>query len=119
MVFSLIGFFPLFLLFLHYGRQKSTLPALGFLALCGFILHGGYGTNIVMGHRIAPEMMSTISGILMGFAWAVSSFGPTLTAYTHGLFPGVGGLASGLLLLSFFPVAASVFAFLLPGEVDG
>jgi FSR family fosmidomycin resistance protein-like MFS transporter len=115
---SLVAFFPSFLLFLYFGNRGQTYLSFLFLALCGFLLHGGYGTNIVMGHRIAPEMMSTISGILMGFAWAVASFGPTLCAYSHGLFPRIGGFSSGLFLLSLFPLAATVFSLFLPKEVD-
>jgi len=72
-----------------------------------------------MGHRVAPEMTSTISGILMGFAWAVSSFGPTLCAFTAGAFRPFPGIASGLLLLTLFPVAASILSLLLPHQVDG
>jgi FSR family fosmidomycin resistance protein-like MFS transporter len=116
---SLAGFFPFFVFFLYFGIQGKAFPAFLFLSLCGFVLHGGYGTNIVMGHRIAPEMMSTISGILMGFAWAASSFGPTLCAYSHSLFPRIGGFASGLLLLSLFPLIATGFSLFLPAEVDG
>jgi len=71
-----------------------------------------------MGHRIAPEMTSTISGILMGFAWAVSSFGPTLCTLTRGTFPGIGSIASGLLVMSFFPIAASCLAFFIPSGMD-
>ena len=116
---SLVAFFPFFLLFLYFGNRGFAYPSFLFLALCGFVLHGGYGTNIVMGHRIAPEMMSTISGILMGFAWAAASFGPTLCAYSHGFFPRIGGFSSGLFLLGLFPLAATVFSLFLPKEVDG
>jgi hypothetical protein len=82
------------------------------------VLHGGYGTNIILGHKIAPEITSTVSGILMGFAWATASFGPTLCAVSGGIFPRMGNLASGLFILSFFPLVASVFAFLLSKEID-
>ena len=55
----------------------------------------------------------------MGFAWAASSFGPTFCAYTADLIPGLSGLASGLLLLTLFPIAASILSLLLPPTVDG
>jgi len=116
---TLTAFLPFFLLFLYYGSQGHALTAFLYLALCGFIIHGGHGTNIVMGHRIAPEMTSTISGILMGFAWATASFGPTVCAYTSSTFSLFPGLASGLLLLSVCPVAAAVLCLFLPLEVDG
>ncbi len=116
---SLVGFFPFFLFFIHYGNHGNVLAAYLFLALCGFILHGGYGTNIVMGHRIAPEMTSTISGILMGFAWATSSFGPTLCALSRGIFPKIGQLTSGLVVLSVFPLIAAILSLYLSKEVEG
>jgi len=109
-----IAFVPFFIVFLLYGKSGNLAMSLVFLAFSGFIVSGGHGANIVLGHRIAPEMTSTVSGILMGFAWAASSFGPTLCAYTADLIPGLSGLASGLLLLTLFPVAASILSLLLP-----
>jgi FSR family fosmidomycin resistance protein-like MFS transporter len=113
------AFAPFFIIFLLYGKSGNLNMSLVFLACCGFIVSGGHGANIVMGHRIAPEMTSTVSGILMGFAWAASSFGPTLCAYTADLIPGLSGLASGLFLLTLFPIAASILSLLLPPTVDG
>jgi FSR family fosmidomycin resistance protein-like MFS transporter len=118
LVVSLLGFFPFFILFLYYGSTGRVFHTLFYLGLCGFVLHGGYGTNIILGHKIAPEITSTVSGILMGFAWATASFGPTLCAVSGGIFPRMGNLASGLFILSFFPLVASVFAFLLSKEID-
>jgi MFS family permease len=116
--FTLVGFFPFFLLFIYYGKHDNFLLSFVFLALSGFVLHGGYGTNIIMGHRIAPKMMSTISGILMGFAWATSSFGPTLCAFSTGFFPWVGGFGSGLLTVSVFPLIAAFLTLYLSKEVE-
>lgn len=114
---SLTAFLPFFLLFLYFGRQLSLFPTLLCLALCGAVIHGGYASNIVLGHRIAPEMTSTISGILMGFAWAAASYGPTLCAYTRDALRMLPGLSSGLLLLTLFPLAASLLTLLLPEDV--
>jgi hypothetical protein len=72
-----------------------------------------------MGHRVAPEMTSTISGILMGFAWATSSFGPILCALSRGIFPKIGQLTSGLVVLSVFPLIASILTLYLSKEVEG
>ena len=116
---SLVGFLPFFLLFLYSGNQGKLFTTFLFLALTGFILNGGHAANIVMGHRITPEMTSTISGILMGFAWATASFGPTLCARLSGVFPKIGGLTSGLFVLSIFPLAASLLSIFLSREVDG
>ena len=113
------GFFPFFVLFLLFGLSGKLALAFVFLALSGFVLHGGYGTNIVMGHKIAPEMTSTISGILMGFAWAAASFGPTVCALTRGSIPALGNFSSGLFVVSLFPVAASILALFLSREIGG
>jgi len=115
---SLIGFFPFFVLFLLAGRSQNTLACFVFLSLTGFVLNGGHASNIVMGHRIAPEMTSTISGILMGFAWAASSFGPTLCALLRSSFDALPGLASGLLILTAFPISAAGLSLFLSHEVD-
>jgi FSR family fosmidomycin resistance protein-like MFS transporter len=112
-------FLPFFLLFLRYGQAGAPIPSFLFLGISGAIVSGGHSANIVMGHRVAPEMTSTISGILMGFAWAVSSFGPTLCAYTAGSIGAFPGMASGLLVLTLFPVAASILSLMLPRTVDG
>jgi len=119
MVFTLTLFLPFFVLFLLCGKHGAIGYALILLAISGFIIHGGHAANVVMGHRIAPEMTSTISGILMGFAWAVSSFGPTVAAVTGGSIRGFSGIASGFLILSIFPILAAVLSLLLPSEVDG
>jgi predicted MFS family arabinose efflux permease len=118
LVITQTAFLPFLILFLISGRSGQLLHSLLFLAVCGFLVSGGHGANIVMGHRIAPEMTSTISGILMGFAWAVSSYGPTLCAYTADLFPQLPGLASGLLLLAVFPVIAAILSLFLTPAVD-
>jgi FSR family fosmidomycin resistance protein-like MFS transporter len=115
---SLSGFLPFFFLFVYFGVSRKLIPAMIFLAVTGFILNGGHALNIVMGHRVAPEMTSTISGILMGFAWAVASFGPPLCAHFSGIFPGIEGLASGLSLLTIFPIMAFILSIFLSREVD-
>ena len=115
---SLSGFLPFFLLFIYFGAAGKLLPTMVFLAIAGFIFNGGHAANIVMGHRVAPEMTSTISGILMGFAWAVASFGPTLCARFSGVIPGIDGLASGLTVLAIFPLIAFILSIFLSREVD-
>jgi FSR family fosmidomycin resistance protein-like MFS transporter len=119
MAFTLTAFLPFFIWFLLHGENGSVGTSFVLLALSGFIIHGGHAANIVMGHRVVPEMTSTISGILMGFAWATSSFGPTVTAVTGDTIRGFPGITSGLLLVSTLPVVAAVLSLLLPTEVDG
>lgn len=116
---SLLGFFPFLLLFLFAGKAHNTTVAFVSLALTGFMIYGGHAANIVMGHRIAPEMTSTISGVLMGFAWAISSFGPTLCALLRGSIGIFPGISSGLFILTLFPLVSAGLALLLSYEVDG
>ena len=115
---SLSGFIPFFILFIYFGAAGKLLPTMVFLAVTGFIFNGGHAANIVMGHRVAPEMTSTISGILMGFAWAAASFGPTLCTRFSGVIPGIGDLASGLTVLLIFPIMAFILSIFLSREVD-
>ncbi len=115
---SLVGFLPFFLLFIYSGSSGKLFPAFLFLAISGFILTSGHAVNIVMGQRVAPEMTSTISGVLMGFAWAVSSFGPTLCALLRDAIPALPGLASGLVILTLFPLIAALLSRFLSIEVD-
>jgi len=119
MVATLTIFLPFFVLFLLNGKNGAIVHTFVLLAISGFIIHGGHAANIVMGHRVAPEMTSTISGILMGFAWAVSSFGPTVTALAGDTIHGFPGIASGFLIVSALPVIAATLSLLLPTEVDG
>jgi FSR family fosmidomycin resistance protein-like MFS transporter len=70
--------------------------------------------NILMGHRLLPEMTSTVSGILMGFAWAVGEFALPLGAACRGLFQWVPGLGSSLVVLVALPLAATALTLLLP-----
>lgn len=116
---SLVGFLPFFLLFIYFGYSMKVVPTFLFLALSGFIVHSGHASNIVMGHRIAPEMTSTISGILMGFAWGVSSFGPALAALLRDSIPLLPGLSSGVVILALFPLVGGILSLYLTKEVDG
>ena len=75
--------------------------------------------HLITGHRIAPEIKSTISDILMGFAWATSSFGSTVCALINDKLPFFSGLTSGLVILSIFPlIAGFIVHFLLPNIQD-
>ncbi|UCB45083.1 MAG: MFS transporter [Spirochaetota bacterium] len=116
---SQVGFLPFFLIFVYYGRAGNVLYTFIFLALTGFIINSGHAANIVMGHRITPELTSTISGVLIGFAWGVSSFGPTLCALLQSSISILPGMASGLVILSLFPITAAVLTLFLTREVDG
>ena len=105
-------------MFLLLGSKGHSILMYFFLILTGFILYSGHASNIIMGQKIAPEITSTISGILMGFAWATSSFGPMVCAlFTNkiSLFPGI---SSGLVILSVLPLLASFMVIILPQTVQ-
>jgi FSR family fosmidomycin resistance protein-like MFS transporter len=114
-----LGFLPFFLLFIYFGKSGNALYTFIFLALTGFIINSGQASNIVMGHRLTPELTSTISGVLIGFAWGVSGFGPTLCALFQNSISILPGLASGLVILSLFPITAAVLTLFLTAVVDG
>jgi FSR family fosmidomycin resistance protein-like MFS transporter len=116
---SQVGFLPFFFLFIYFGRSGNALYTFIFLALTGFIINSGHAANIVMGHRLTPELTSTISGVLIGFAWGVAGFGPTLCALLQNSISILPGLASGLVIMSILPITAGVLTLFLTGEVDG
>jgi len=117
--YSQLVFLPFFAGFILFGKSGNLSMSLIFLSLFGLVINAGQASNIVMGHRVVPEMTSTISGILMGFAWATSSFGPTVTALLKGALRGFPGLISGIIILTILPLIGSILAYLLPKEVDG
>jgi hypothetical protein len=61
-------------------------------------------------------MTSTVSGILMGFAWAIGEFSLPLGAAFSGAFPWAPGLASGLVALTVLPLLATLLTLFLPQE---
>ncbi len=116
--FSLYGFIPFFLAFITYGPKGNLPLSFILLSLTGFILYSGHASNVTMGHRIAPDMTSTISGILMGFAWGTSSFGPALCALLKDTIPIFPGITSGLVILSALPLTSSILVYFLPDKVE-
>jgi len=119
-IYSLTLFLPFFILFILFGENGSTFPALLMLSLAGFIIHCGYGTNIVLGQKLFPEMSSTVSGLLMGFAWATASFGPVVCNGTKHVFKLIEGFPSGLVFMTIFPLSAAIASIFLrvePGTI--
>jgi len=113
---SQLGFLPFLALLLWFGGRGALWPALAALSLTGFVLNLAQVANILMGHRLFPEMTSTVSGILMGLAWAVGEFALPAGASLAGAFPWAPGLSSGLIALVVMPLLATVFTLLLPLE---
>jgi FSR family fosmidomycin resistance protein-like MFS transporter len=113
-VISQLGFLPFLGLLLWFGSGSALWPALAALSLTGFILNLSQVANIMMGHRLLPEMTSTVSGILMGFAWAIGEFALPVGAAFSGAFAWAPGLASGLVALVVMPLLATVLTVFLP-----
>ena len=111
---SQLGFLPFMALLLWFGGRSALWPALGALSLTGFILNLSQVANIMLGHRLLPEMTSTVSGILMGFAWAIGEFALPVGVAFSGAFPWAPGLASGLVVLVVMPLLASLLTLFLP-----
>ncbi|OHD22654.1 MAG: hypothetical protein A2064_08745 [Spirochaetes bacterium GWB1_66_5] len=115
-IFSQLAFLPFLALLLWFGGRGALWPALAALSVVGFVLNLSQVANITMGHRLLPEMTSTVSGILMGFAWAIGEFSLPLGAAFSGAFPWAPGLSSGLLVLVVLPLLATLLTLFLPRD---
>jgi FSR family fosmidomycin resistance protein-like MFS transporter len=115
-IVSQLAFLPFLALLLWSGARGSLWPALAALSAVGFVLNLSQVANITMGHRLLPELTSTVSGILMGFAWAIGEFALPLGAAFTGTFPWAPGLASGLVALVALPLLATLLTLLLPRD---
>ncbi|MBA7642323.1 hypothetical protein ES703_50013 [subsurface metagenome] len=113
---SLTTFFPFFVILILAGMNGCLWPAFLALGVTGFILQLAHVSNIVLGHHIFPEGTSTISGILMGFAWAFGRMSLPLVPVFSNLFNWAPGLVSGLIVLLVLPIIAVVLTLLLPKE---
>lgn len=94
-------------------RGPTSLVALG---EAGFIFSLGTPLNIVMAQRVRPESTSTISGMMMGFAWAAAGLFLPVVAYvekhTRDMELTLSAVSLGL-------VVASVLAACVPIRGDG
>jgi FSR family fosmidomycin resistance protein-like MFS transporter len=111
-------FLPFLAALLFAGARGSLWPAFAALGAVGFVLSLSNVANISLGYRLLPELTSTVSGLLMGFAWSIGEFALPLGAAFADRLPWAPGLASGLVLLSLFPLLASGLAILLPSALD-
>jgi FSR family fosmidomycin resistance protein-like MFS transporter len=118
LIVSLLGFLPFFAMLLLFGEKGALLPAFLCLAGMGFVLSTSHVQNLLMGHRIMPEITATVTGILMGLAWSIGEFGLPLGAAFTGRFAWAPGSASSLVALLSFPLAAVVLTLFLPGWVE-
>ena len=104
----------------YHAIVRLTLPVPAFILLC--IIGGAFlGTvnplGVAFGQRIAPrENVSTVSAILMGWAWCL---GGTVPSIIGELYKHLGNNASqALMLLGFANVVMVLLSFLLPKITD-
>ena len=90
------------------------------LALLLLILGGFCGlTNPIIvswGHKLVPENPSTISAILMGFAWCVGNLGPVAAGYIAKSFQENGFVLAMMIMGSLLPLKL-IFAYAMPKPV--
>lgn len=103
---SMCGSFPLLLGFLWLQGPISLV----FCILGGGVLLSTGPVNVVMAQQIVPEATSTISALLMGFAWGVGG----LLLPVVGFFSQEFGLQVTLSVLVFLAVPGFVLALRLP-----
>jgi MFS transporter, FSR family, fosmidomycin resistance protein len=99
--FSMLGSLPLFLAFLLTEGPLAVL----FCVAAGVVLFSAIPVNVVMAQKIAPRGASTVSALMMGFAWGTGGM----------LLPVVGALADrvGLHLALMVLVTVTLPGFLL------
>ncbi len=106
---------PALYLFLHTGGTVAA--ALLFLA--GGCLFSALPVNIVMGQQLLPRHASTVSGIIMGFAWGVGGLGAialgALVDYWKAPMGELVALTHAMDLIPLLAVLAAGFAAALPG----
>ncbi len=105
---------PALYLFLHTGGFAAA----ALLSVAGACLFSALPVNIVMGQQLLPRHASTVSGIIMGFAWGVGGLSATaLGAVADHWKPSMGelaGLAQAMDLVPLLAVLAAALAAALP-----
>ncbi|MFB3068110.1 MAG: MFS transporter [Acidobacteriota bacterium] len=107
---SLIGYVPFALGFLLTTGPLSIVLC----TLAGAFLLFSNPVNVVMAQRLIPEFASTVSALMMGFAWGVGGFIIVLVGFLSDIF-GLQTILLGVILLCSPGVLP---AFLLPSESE-
>jgi FSR family fosmidomycin resistance protein-like MFS transporter len=79
------------------------------LAVGGVILFSTVPVNVVMAQKLIPQSSSTVSALMMGFAWGVGG----LIVPLFGRLADVVGLEEALLLVPILPVAGFILSLRL------
>ena len=107
---SMIGYAPLALAFLLTTGPLSIVLC----TLAGAFLLFANPVNVVMAQRLIPESASTVSALMMGFAWGVGGFIIPLIGILSDIF----GLQTILLWLILLCSPGVLPAFLLPSRPE-
>ena len=102
---------------LFTGQRGLLWPTYIALIFTGFVVQMSHVPIVIMGHRILPEGTSTISGILMGFAWSLGRLVYPLVPVFSNAIGWAPGLASGMVILTILPLSAAMLTLFLPGTV--
>jgi FSR family fosmidomycin resistance protein-like MFS transporter len=104
---SMIGSVPFLALFLFTGGWISSVS----LAISGLILLCTNPVNVVIAQELAPSQTSTVSALMMGFAWGTAGlvFIP-LTGWVSDLF----SMQTAFTALMAFPLLGFLLALKLP-----
>ena len=105
---------PALYLFVH----ASGVAAVALLLVAGACLLSALPVNIVMAQELVPRHASTVSGVVMGFAWEMGGLAaPGLGALADhwGLAMGeLAGLTRAMDLIPLLPLAGAALALALP-----
>ncbi len=105
---------PAFYGFLHADGLASA----ALLLATGACLFAALPVNIVSGQELLPGRASTVSGVVMGFAWGIGGLSATVVgAFADRLTVALGpapALARALSLAAAIPIAAAAIALALP-----
>jgi FSR family fosmidomycin resistance protein-like MFS transporter len=98
--------------FLVAALMTSGLPSYVLLAIGGTFLNVCVPVNVVMAQRLVPGGASTVSALMMGFAWGA---GALLTPLT-GILTSRIGFANALIIVSILPLLAAALLIRFPRD---
>lgn len=99
-------------LFLATAALTTGLPSAIALIAGGFALMSVFPVNVATAQELAPGETSTVSALMMGFAWGIGSMSPALFEPLTRTF----GFESVLAAMAAFPLATSFLALWIPEE---
>ena len=97
---------PLLLVFLYISGAWSNIG----LGLAGASLLSSIPVGIVMAQEFTPKRTSTISGLMIGFAWGIAGLGVSLV----GMLADTVGLTKALTSVAFLPLLGFMCGLGLP-----